>query len=198
MEAGGRRSSSSAAPLMSSVRSEGPSQTAIQWDNAMDFFLDRNLVVFDENVRMVHRSGQQMVQKEALADAMGLDINALRLPSGRRTDLTCGNLLIEFREDQSGQTKRNNVAGVRATELERLIARGAVYLKDGAKSLMGERPQYLRPTDEIILEGSDSLDARIIDETEDCYTVMKQRVLIWNRKTNRIEAPNPRFHSARR
>ena len=56
----------------------------------------------------------------------------------------------------------------------------------------------IKTHDEIILEGTDSLDARIIDESEERYTVMKQRVLIWNRKTNRIEAPNPRFHSARR
>lgn len=192
------RSSARTGPLMSSVRSDGPSQTAIQWDNAMDFFLDRSLVVFDKNVRMVHRSGRQMVQKEALARAMGLDGESLPLGAGRRTDLTCGNLLLQFQEDQSGDTPREVGSAVRATDLERLIARGAVYLKDGTKSLMGEQLQYLRETNEVVLEGSDSLEARIIDESENRYSVMKQRILIWNRETNRIEAPNPRFHVGRR
>lgn len=198
-----RRSSQVAGPMMSSVRSDGPSQTLIEWGNAMDFFVDRALVSFDKNVRMLHLSGQQVVMRDELAEAFDLSAAALhKISEGRRAELTCGNLLLEFVSGKAAQAS-NDPAGssqfVRATELERMIARDAVHMQDGTKSLMGEYLQYLRATGEVRLEGGPGLDARIIDQAEGGrFNMWRGPLLIWNRVTNAIQSPKSSVTSSGR
>jgi lipopolysaccharide export system protein LptA len=181
-------------PLMSSVQGNGPSQTLVTWQNAMDLFVDRGLVAFDKDVRMVHRSGKQIVKQEELARAMNLDESALEaLGEGGRKSLSCGHLLLEFRPQSS--KSRNESPGesvVRATDLERLICRGTVHLKDGTMSLMGEYLQYLHDVNEVQLEGSPTLEARIIDQDEGSQRLSMWRgpKLIWNRNTGHVESVN--------
>ncbi|MBX3394529.1 MAG: hypothetical protein KF841_04090 [Phycisphaerae bacterium] len=198
-----RRSSHVASPMMSSVRSDGPSQTLIEWGNAMDFFVDRALVSFDKNVRMLHLSGQQVVMRDELAEAFDLNAAALqKLGEGRRAELTCGNLLLEFASGKASQASSDPAGSsqfVRATELERMIARDAVHMQDGTKSLMGEYLQYLRATGEVRLEGGPGLDARIIDQAEGGrFNMWRGPLLIWNRVTNAIQSPRSSVTSSGR
>ncbi len=191
---GQRRTAQVGNALMSSVRGDGPSQSLIEWENAMDFFVDRALATFDRNVRMIHLSGQQVVMKDELAEAFKLDPSALRrVGEGRRAELTCGNLLIEFATGKSDRPSNDTGATsqmIRATDLERMIARDAVHLQDGTKSLMGEYLQYLAYTNEVRLEGGPGLDARIIDQAEGGrFNMWRGPLLIWNRATNAIQAP---------
>jgi hypothetical protein len=156
------------------------------------------MVTFDREVRMVHRSGRQMVLKEELAEVMKITPNDLaQLSSGRKATLTCGNLLLEFR---TGGASDDEGPMARATDLERLIARGAVHLQEGSKSLMGHYLQYLRGTNEVRLEGNDALEARIVDQDEDSQRLSMWRgpLLIWNRSTNEIEAPQARIRTSSR
>ncbi len=191
------RAASVESPLMSSMRSDGPSQSLVTWRNSMDFFVDRGLVSFDKDVRMVHRSGRQMVLKKELADAMKINADDLgQLSAGRKATLTCGNLLLEFRT--GGASDKGPMS--RATDLERLIARHAVHLQEGSKSLMGHYLQYLHGTSEVRLEGNDALEARIVDQDEDSQRLSMWRgpLLIWNRDTNEIEAPQARIRTSSR
>ncbi len=193
----GLRVSSVESPLMSSMRSDGPSQSLVTWKNSMDFFVDRGLVAFDKDVRMVHRSGRQMVLKDELAEVLKIDASDLgQLSSGRKATLTCGNLLLEFRAGVASDKGPMS----RATDLERLIARHAVHLQEGSKSLMGNYLQYLHGTSEVRLEGNDSLEARIVDQDEDTQRLSMWRgpLLIWNRTTNEIEAPKARIRTSSR
>ena len=189
-------------PLMSSVRGEGPSQTLVTWQNSMDFFVDRNLVAFDKGVTMIHRSGQEVVLQDELAVSMQLNINALREHRiGRKAELTCGYLLLEFvAGGLSGAEQEGSTLGVRATDLQRLIAKQAVHLQEGTKSLMGAHLQYLKDTEEVRLEGSDRLEARIIDQDEanQRFNMWKGPLLTWNRATNQIEAPGATIRASRR
>ena len=188
------------APLMSSLREDGPSQTLVTWENSMDYFLDRNLVAFDKNVSMIHRSGQQVVLQDELAKTMHVDPEALKkLREGRKASLECGNLLLEFMT--GGSTKDEAGAGplVRATDLQRLIAKYAVRLQDGTKSLMGAHLQYLHEINEVRLEGSQNIEARIFDEDEATqrFNMWRGPLLIWNLQTNRIEAPGATIRASR-
>lgn len=187
-------------PLMSSMGNEGPSQTLIRWENAMDFFIDRSLVSFDRDVRMVHRSGQQLAMKDELAKAMDLQTDSLQhLKSGRLATLTCGNLLIEFLSANSSKKNSKSNSFVRATDLKRLIAKGVVHLQDGSKSLMGQHLQYLMDTNEVRLEGSDAIESRIVDQDEmtQRLTTWRGPTLLWNRETNEIFAPKARISGMR-
>lgn len=181
-------------PLMSSMQSEGPSQTLVTWQNSMDLFVDRGLVAFDKDVRMIHRSGKQIVKKEALAREMNIDDSTLeQLGEGRQTSLRCDHLLLEFRTKSTKfRGKSAGGSAVRATDLQRLICRGTVHLQDGTMSLMGEYLQYLHEINEVLLEGSPTLEARIIDQDEGSQRLSMWRgpQLTWNRNTNHIESIN--------
>jgi hypothetical protein len=65
---------------------------------------------------------------------------------------------------------------------------------------MGEHLQYLREINEIRLEGSDRLEARIIDqdETTQRLSMWKGPILTWDRNTNRIDAPQATIRTSRR
>jgi len=194
------RSASGSAAFMSSMRDEGPSQTLVQWKNGMDFFSDRQLVVFDEDVRMHHASGRHLVLRDELASAMGIDRQQIRrLTDGRKAELTCGNLIVEFA--RSGSPDEGGLdAQRRATDLKRLIATHEVHLEEDTKSLMAEHLQYLLDTGEVRLEGAPGIDARIFDQSEQSQTFNMWRgpLLIWNRNTNRIIAPQATIRSSRR
>ena len=187
---------------MSSMQSEGPSQTLVTWQNSMDMFVDRGLVAFDKDVRMIHRSGQEIVKKEALAREMNIDESTLEdLSKGRQTSLRCNHLLLEFRSE-SPKSRSKSAGGpvVRSTDLQRLICRGTVHLKDGTMSLMGEYLQYLHEINEILLEGSPTLEARIIDQDEGSQRLSMWRgpQLTWNRNTNHIESINANVRTSSR
>lgn len=187
-------------PLMSSLSSEGPSQTMVTWRNSMDYFVDSGMVVFDKDVKMIHRSGRKMVMQKKLASAMRLsDANLAHLGKGREAQLTCGNLMIELQKTQKAGNDSDQSL-VRETDLERLIARGTVYLQEGTRSLMGEHLQYLRVSGELRLEGSGSLEARIIDQAEgdQRFSMWKGPLLIWDRNRDRIEAPQATIRTSRR
>jgi hypothetical protein len=187
---------------MSSAQGDGPSQTLVTWAASMDYYVDQNLVAFDKDVSMRHRSGQQIVLRDELAAGMGLDPSRIqKLKSGRLAELTGGYLLLEFRTAQRKDEKAGESGPmVRATDLERFIAKHNVHLQDGSKSLMGDYVQYLARTDEVQVEGSPGVDARIIDqdEGEQRMNMWRGPILIWNRKTNRIEAPQAAISTRRR
>jgi hypothetical protein len=194
------RQASGTGPLMSSFSQDGPSQTAISWKNSMKFFVDQNFVDFDREVQMVHRSGQQMVLQKELAEAMRLDEKSIRLSEGRRAALTCGHLIVEFVSEN--QERPSMMAGepLRATDVRRLVAKDAVHLEEGTKSLMGEELTYLADQQEITLLGSSRLEARIFDQDEkgQSANMWKGPRLRWNRITNRIESPGASIRSGRR
>ncbi|MBI5764744.1 MAG: hypothetical protein HZA51_14605 [Planctomycetes bacterium] len=189
-------------PLMSSAQGEGPSQSMVRWLGSMDYYVDQDMIAFDKEVEMVHRSGQEMVLREDLARGMGLDKTTLKnIRAGRRADLTCGYLLLEFRRGSAKTDERRDTqTPVRSTDLERLIAKHSVLLNESTKSLMGEYVQYLASSDEVQVEGSKTAEARITDqdEREQRMNMWRGPILVWNRKTNRIEAPQATIRTSRR
>ncbi len=174
--------------------SEGPSQTAFLWANGMSYFVDQALVSFDRQVVMRHFSGQQVVLKEDLAAAMKVDPSSLKLPPGRRADLTCDNLLVQFLRNNTQQAETMDVRGA---DLRQLVASGAVYLQDAGKSLQGERLTYSRETNLVTVEGTPDIEARIFDQDEQSqrFNMWRGPLLVWDRNGNRIEAPKSQFTS---
>jgi len=195
-------STSGTGPLMSTMNRDGPSQTAITWKNSMKFFVDQNFVAFDREVQMVHRSGQQMVMQKELAEAMQLDEKMVRLSRGRRATLACEHLIIEFLSGKvaGGNSSQKNVTlvgdNVRATDLHRLIAKGAVHLQESGKSLLGDEVTYVNDSQEVTLIGT---PAKIFDQDEagQTFNMLSGPRLIWNRKTNRVDAPGASVTSGR-
>ncbi len=174
--------------------SDGPSQTVFFWDNGMSYFGDQALVTFDRQVFMRHLSGQHIVKKEELAASMKVDPKSLRLPAGRKAELTCDNLLVQFLRTSAQQAESLDVRGA---DLRQLVAGGSVHLQEGTKSLMGERLTYSRETNRITVEGTRDFEARIFDQDEATqkFNMWKGPLLIWDRNGDRIEARNSQFTS---
>lgn len=200
--AGRRVTDRKAGPLMSAARGDGPSQTVVFWKNSMDYYVDQNLIAFDKEVDLRHRSGRQIAALDRLAQAMRINPADLKhLREGRQATLTCGSLLLEFRESEGpAEEGGSRKSAARATDLERLVAKRSVHLQEGTRSIMGDYLQYLRSTDEVLVEGGPGAEAGIYDqdEREQRMNMWRGPTLIWNRSTNRIEAPRATIRSSRR
>lgn len=174
-----------------------PSQTVFRWANGMSYFVDQALVKFDRQVFMRHVSGQNIIRKAELAAANNIDPRALRLPPGRSSELTCDDLMVQFlrRPDQPAESMSTRGADVR-----QLAANGSVSLQDGTRSLMCDRLTYARETNRVTLESTPQYPARIFDQDEETQRLYKWEgpLLVWDRSTNRIEAPNARVTSSSR
>lgn len=182
-------------PLMSSVRSEGPSQTLVTWEKSMDFFLDKGAVIFDRDVKMDHYSGQQMALEDADFAPNGFLAGLKdRLKPGRRARLDCQRLRLDFVTQQSPVDKSGGSRG-RATDLSGILAEGAIRLMDGEWQLLGNRLQYTRRTDEVRIDGGGGTQASIAKRSSEGYTEWRGDSIYWNRRTNEIESPNARVTS---
>ncbi len=182
-------------PLMGNIASNGPSQTAFMWANSMTYFLANNLAVLDRSVHMRHLSGGEVVMGKELAKAMDVDLRALKM-KGRRAELTCENLTVEFLQKRDEKTKGKtpfDVAG--ATELQRLIATGNVYIEDSGTCLVGEELTYFRDKNEITVVGTKDNQARLFIEDPKGKQFMYPAAPMfrWNRSTGEIWAPNARI-----
>ncbi|MFO0973548.1 MAG: hypothetical protein U1A27_08940 [Phycisphaerae bacterium] len=169
----------------------GPSQTAFHWANGMSYFVDQALVKFDRQVSMRHVSGDYLMAKDELAQAMRLDPLKIKLPPGRKADLSCDDLMVQFLQSQAAAAAPQAL-DVRGADLRQLVASGTVHLQEGTKSLMGDRLTFSRDTNRVAVEGSDQFEARIFDQDEQSqrFNMWRGPVLVWDRATNRIESPN--------
>jgi len=163
----------------------------------MSFFSERNLAVFDRSVQMIYRAGAEMVLRDDLRKAFGLDERALRGMKGRRAKLTCDNLLVEFLRPQRTDSGAAFGEQVAATELNQFRASGSCYLQEGTKSILGEQVVYNRDANIVTVEGSDEIEARIFnqDERKGIFQSASGSRLRWYRDINRIEVIAPTFIS---
>ncbi|HRW51968.1 MAG TPA: hypothetical protein P5081_03720 [Phycisphaerae bacterium] len=181
-------------PLMSSVRSEGPSQTLVTWDGKMDFFLDQGAVIFERDVKMDHYSGQQMALDAADFAPNGFLAGLKdRLKPGRRARLDCQNLRLDFETEQ--RPVQSSASAGRATDLRSIRAEGAVRLMDGEWQLLGNRLQYSRRTEDVRIDGGAGVSASITRQSAEAPLEWRGDAIYWNRRTNKIEAPNARVTS---
>lgn len=182
-------------PMMSSVRSEGPSQTLVTWEQKMDFFLDQGAVIFERNVKMDHYSGQQMALEEKDFAPNGFLAGLKdRLKPGRRAKLNCQNLRLDFVSDHKPVQKAGGSRG-RATDLSGIRAEGSIMLMDGDWQLLGNRLHYSKRTEEVRIDGGNGVSASIARQSAEGFSEWRGDSIYWNRITNKIEAPNARVTS---
>ena len=179
------------------TQSTSPSQTVIVWSNSMTYFMPRNLAIFDRDVQMVHRGGSAMALGQEIAEALGADVEKLRAVPARRANLTCDNLLVQFRsrDGDADPTVGGLAAQSDASALDRLVASGAVHLAEGARTLMGERLAYSRRSGAVTVTGTPQQEARIFnqDAPSGQFFMWRGPQLRWYPKDDRIEAPHAKI-----
>ncbi|NTW89005.1 MAG: hypothetical protein HGB26_07790, partial [Desulfobulbaceae bacterium] len=82
--------------LAGSLQSNGPSQTVFTWQNSMSYLNHKNVAVLDNQVVMKHAAGSEMALPDQVATAMKIDPKKFAASKGRKAELTCENLVVEF------------------------------------------------------------------------------------------------------
>ena len=157
----------------------GPSQTAFAWKKSMRLSQTERVAVLDKDVTMVHRSGNQIV----MADKLRVPYSIADLPDGRKTMLTCGEMMAKFGEPDDKPAKGATTkpagkkppapatkpaattkpattqpadlweAGPKLGPLELFQATRDVNLKDGPQQVLGQKLIYDRARHVAIVWG---------------------------------------------
>ena len=174
--------------LASSMQSGGPSQTVFTWQNSMSYLNRRNVAVMDNNVMMKHASGSQMAMPEQVAAAMKIDPRKLASTRGRRDELTCGNLVVEFIRNRA-RSEGEGSSLSSATELRALQASQRVRMQESNRAIEGDLITYDNSTGLVKVQGTSQMPAygAVLDEkTGDLRASVRGQFLEWNLKTGVI------------
>lgn len=175
--------------LAGSLRSSGPSQTVFTWQNSMSYLNRRNVAVLDNQVVMKHAAGSQMAMPEQVAAALKVDPRELAAAKGRRAELTCENLVVEFaraREDAAGG---GTGALSAAVQLEAFQASQRVRMQENNRAIEGELVTYDSGTGMVRILGSPQLPAwgaEIDERTGALRASYRAQELEWNLETGVI------------
>jgi hypothetical protein len=183
-------------PLLGDMGGSGPSQSLFSWENSLTYLRERRLAILDQGVEVIHRSGSEMAYAEQLARTRHLPAEAVRRMGGRRVQMTCDNMMVEFLS-AFGETS----AGSGAAALRRFQATGSVHLQDGTKSILGQRVSYWQETEIVQVEGGAGEPARFFDADPKTGHVRQQirgETLQWNRAARRVEVTKPTVLANRR
>ncbi|MDY7009904.1 MAG: hypothetical protein SVV80_04040 [Planctomycetota bacterium] len=177
-----------------------PSQSAFRWSESMTMDQTSRTVVMSGKVRLVHRSGENVVLAEKLnVRPWG------KLPTGRKTQLDCDKMKAVFAEPEKKNAEKDaaSASGPAVGPLEFFDATGDVNLQDGPRQVFCRQILYQRDTDTAIILGS--LPGEPKKNAIMYYRDAKRGVLnswvnprlIWYRKTNRVEGKGVRVRGGR-
>ena len=163
----------------------------------MQFSQKDRLVVLEGQVKMVHRSGEQVV----LADKLNVPRDQWgKLAPGRKTVMTCASMMAKFAEpDKTASTRPARDVmeeGPDIGPIELFSATGDVNLRDGPRQVLAQRLVYNGPRDLAViwgfLEGKPPANALVV--YEDPATGRSQSwsspKVVWFRQDNRIITEN--------
>ncbi len=163
-----------------------PSQSAFRWSKSMTMNQTSRTVVMTGKVRMVHRSGGNVVL------AKKLNVRPWgKLPEGRNTVLDCEKMNAQFAAPD--KTDAASASGPAVGALNLFDATGDVNLEDGPRQIFCQRILYQRkPADTAIIWGSLPGEPKknaimyYRDVQRGVLNSWKNPQLIWYRATNRV------------
>lgn len=176
--------------LAGSLQSGGPSQTVFTWQNSMSYLNRRNVAVLDNQVVMKHAAGSEMAMPDQVATAMKIDPKKLAAARGRRAELTCENLVVEFaRNNNQPEAMAGSLTS--AAQLKAFQASQRVRMQENSRAVEGELITYDSSSGLVRILGSAQLPAwgAEIDERTGALRVSwRGQELLWNLKTSVITA----------
>ncbi len=176
-----------------------PSQSVFEWTKAMEMDQKQLAVKADGGVRMVHRSGAEIVLLKELPVPP-----YKKLPKGRRTMLVADHVVARFDQDDQKPAKGQELRGPKLGELILFEARGEesdVSMVDGPRQVLCRMLEYRsrddsgRRIDTATVHGSlpgePPRDAVLYykEPGTNKLQASKSPKLIWDRRTNRVWAP---------
>jgi hypothetical protein len=173
-----------------------PSITAFTWNRSMELVqLDRDSrpavdLRMAGDVKMLHRSGQQVREFLTSQDMAGLNLPPWPdvLPAGRKTAMRCEELLAQLEKRPSSGVGAPDRPGGLAYSLDRFEAAQAVLLEDGDYRVEAQRVIYDRQPDIVWIYGylQDQRPADATFTTRQPYNVTRSPEFTWVRGSNRV------------
>ncbi|HEU00851.1 MAG TPA: hypothetical protein ENH89_10950 [Aurantimonas coralicida] len=182
----------------SETPTQRPNQTGFRWTRIMVLDQESRSVELQGDVRMVHRSGKEVLRLAGI-DAPEWD----RLIEGRRTLLHCQRLDAAFGppdEDDAAEAATTRRAdkydvGPRLGPLEIFIATGDVNLSDrlegGTMQVLGQRLRYNRLDGTVVVWGfketSPIADAMLVYESQGKHSTFSNPAMIFTLDGMRVK-----------
>ncbi len=163
-----------------------PSQTFIAWMKSMSYRHKINVVEFDKDVQLVHRTGTKMKLAEKLLSEKEL---AASSDEGREATLNCRSLVVKF--ERKDENKSEGAGRMSGTEVSAFNASGNVYFFDSGISAIANQITYNREDNLLQILGSENNPAQLFDQRKR-FNSLKGPRFYWDRSTNRIKAPRSR------
>ena len=163
-----------------------PSQTFIAWMKSMSYRHKINVVEFDKDVQLVHRTGAKMKLAEKLLSEEEL---AASSDEGREATLNCRSLVVKF--ERKDEDKSEGAGRMSGTEVSAFNASGNVYFFDSGISAIANQITYNREDNLLQILGSENNPAQLFDQRKR-FNSLKGPRFYWDRSTNKIKAPRAR------
>ena len=179
------------AGLFGMGRGWGPSKTLIEWKDLMwyDFAIEQTR--FEGGVELKHFSGAELQRVVRAKESVDLDVGP-----GRSTFLTCGVLIVDFRDHDGtdGPRRARRMGRLSAGRLWRFQASDGVTLEDSAEglSLIADRVIYEKERSLMAVYGSPRRKARIVIQKPGKFPqdISAER-FFYNLATRSVEAAAP-------
>ncbi|MCD4699852.1 MAG: hypothetical protein K8R91_04690, partial [Phycisphaerae bacterium] len=177
-----------------------PSQSAFRWSESMTMNQNTRTVLMLGKVRLVHRSGENVVLAEKLnVRPWG------KLPAGRKTQLDCEKMKARFAEPIKKDAGEDaaSASGPAVGPLEFFDATGDVNLEDGPRQVFCQRILYQRDSDTATIWGSLPGEPKknavmyYRDAQRGVLNSWENPQLIWYRKTNRVKGKGVKVRGGR-
>ena len=165
-----------------------PSQSFIAWESYMGYNLNLRHAEFEENVRVDHRTGAKMILAAQLIGSAAEGIDPQDAP-GRRTQLTCRTVVIEFGHaagDRLG--KGDGLGSVSARDIRQLYASGDVRIVDDEFSVDADHITKHADSSLLTVSGDATRDAEIQTQGN----IIHARRIYYDLFTRRVEVADLR------
>ncbi len=169
-------------PLGADIKLSSPSQTVFTWQTGLLYLIDKRIAIFDGAVRMIHLSGPAV-----LGEILKREDLQVKGPA-RRIELSCENLKVEFIKGAFGGISEQN-ENVGISELEKVVATGAVHLAESTRSIIASKLFYDRMENIVVIEGKRTEPAYLYEESSDNLVTYSGPLIVWDRTTGQIRAP---------
>jgi hypothetical protein len=171
-----------------------PSQTFASWTGSLTFHASQNRADFRDNVKLIYRSGDQMLFANDLIEQYAFDRESFA-GKGRQTRLDCATLVVEFDEPGAGADAGagtdtgDGVGAIQLKNLRQMSASGGVVVQDDAFNIEAWRIVKYEQSDLLRVFGLNGQPAEIYSNQPNGPR-FKGSEFNYNLITERIDAPN--------
>jgi hypothetical protein len=169
-------------------------QTYFKWAGSMSYNFRYHIANFEKDVTMAHRSGSKLLLGARLTGQAASGAEQPDADKGREAHLTCNSLFVQFRSASPDEPQRGapGLSRLSGYDLDKFQAEDDVYFEDSGVTIIAHRVTYSQEQTLLSIFGTRAAPAQLYDQRSGFRSITGP-VIYWNRRNNRIEAPDSRI-----